>query len=189
MSEIDFSNLPYLQCVAKEAMRLHPPTPLMLPHRANANVKIGGYDIPKGSNVHVNVWAVARDSVVWKDPLEFRPERFLEEDVDIKGHDFRLLPFGAGRRVCPGAQLGINLVTSMLGHLLHHFWWAPPEGIKSEDIDMGENPGLWYGFGGEKEKKEMVIAWWRGYDMVVWWTKEDDDDGDDVRERVARWLW
>jgi coumaroylquinate(coumaroylshikimate) 3'-monooxygenase len=114
----------------------------MLPHRANANVKIGGYDIPKGSNVHVNVWAVARDPAMWKNPLEFRPERFLEEDVDMKGHDFRLLPFGAGRRVCPGAQLGINLVTSMLGHLLHHFVWTPPEGIKPEEIDISENPGL-----------------------------------------------
>lgn len=142
MTEADFSNLPYLQCVAKEALRLHPPTPLMLPHRANANVKVGGYDIPKGSNVHVNVWAVARDPAMWKNPTEFRPERFLEEDVDMKGHDFRLLPFGAGRRVCPGAQLGINLVTSMLGHLLHHFVWTPPEGIKAEEIDLNENPGL-----------------------------------------------
>ncbi|KAK6944490.1 Cytochrome P450 [Dillenia turbinata] len=142
MTESDFSNLPYLQSVAKEALRLHPPTPLMLPHRANANVKIGGYDIPKGSNVHVNVWAVARDPAVWKNPLEFRPERFLEEDVDMKGHDFRLLPFGAGRRVCPGAQLGINLVTSMLGHLLHHFMWGPPPGVSPDEIDMSESPGL-----------------------------------------------
>jgi len=142
MTESDFSSLPYLQCVTKEAMRLHPPTPLMLPHKANSNVKIGAYDIPKGSNVHVNVWAVARDPEVWKNPTEFRPERFLEEDVDLKGTDFRLLPFGAGRRVCPGAQLGINLVTSMLGHLLHHFWWTPPEGVKPEEIDMSENPGM-----------------------------------------------
>ncbi|CAI0428357.1 unnamed protein product [Linum tenue] len=142
MTESDFSSLHYLQCVVKESLRLHPPTPLMLPHRSNANVKIGGYDIPKGSNVHVNVWAVARDPAVWKDPLEFRPERFMEEDVDMKGHDFRLLPFGAGRRVCPGAQLGINLVTSMLGHLLHHFQWSPPAGVKPEEIDMSENPGL-----------------------------------------------
>ncbi|KAI4348570.1 hypothetical protein L6164_009279 [Bauhinia variegata] len=142
MTESDFSSLPYLQCVAKEALRLHPPTPLMLPHRASANVKIGGYDIPRGSNVHVNVWALARDPAVWNNPLEFRPERFLEEDVDMKGHDFRLLPFGAGRRVCPGAQLGINLVTSMLGHLLHHFAWVPPQGMRPEEIDMSENPGL-----------------------------------------------
>ena len=71
MTESDFSNLPYLQCVAKEALRLHPPTPLMLPHRANTNVKIGGYDIPKRTIVHVNVWALGRDATVWKDPEEF----------------------------------------------------------------------------------------------------------------------
>ncbi|XP_058078549.1 cytochrome P450 98A2-like [Magnolia sinica] len=131
MTESDFPNLPYLQCVAKEALWLHPPTTLMLPHKAAANVKIGGYDVPKGSNVHVNVWALARDPAMWKDPLQFRPERFLEEDIDMKGHDFRLLPFGAGRQVCPGAQLGINLVQSMLGHLLHHFQWTPREGVKA----------------------------------------------------------
>ena len=66
----------------------------------------------------------------------------MEEDVDMKGHDFKLLPFGAGRRVCPGAQLGINLITSMLGHLLHHFNWAPPHGVKPKDLDMSETPGL-----------------------------------------------
>ncbi|EPS72845.1 hypothetical protein M569_01910 [Genlisea aurea] len=142
LTELDFASLPYLQSVAKESLRLHPPTPLMLPHRASASVKVGGYDVPKGANIHVNVWAVARDPKVWKNPTEFRPERFLEEDVDMKGHDFRLLPFGAGRRVCPGAQLGINLVTSMIGHLLHHFTWEPPNGTRPEDIDMGENPGL-----------------------------------------------
>ncbi|XP_043718876.1 cytochrome P450 98A2-like [Telopea speciosissima] len=142
LTEADFSSLPYLQCVAKEALRLHPPTPLMLPHKANANVKLGGYDIPKGTNIHVNVWVVARDPAVWKEPSQFWPERFLEEDVDMKGHDFRLLPFGAGRRVCPAAQLGINLVTSMLGHLLHHFYWAPLDGVKPDDIDMSENPGI-----------------------------------------------
>uniref|UniRef100_A0A0D6QRM0 Cytochrome P450 n=1 Tax=Araucaria cunninghamii TaxID=56994 RepID=A0A0D6QRM0_ARACU len=142
INETDFAHLPYLQCITKEALRLHPPTPMMLPHKATAHVKIGGYDIPKGSNVQVNVWAIARDPAVWKDPLTFRPERFLEEDVDIKGHDFRLLPFGAGRRVCPGAQLGLYLVQSMLGRLLHHFTWAPPPGMKPQDIDLTENPGL-----------------------------------------------
>ncbi|KAI0511780.1 hypothetical protein KFK09_012412 [Dendrobium nobile] len=142
MTESDFPNLPYLQCVVKESFRLHPPTPLMLPHKATANVKIGGFDIPKGSNIHVNVWALARDPKVWTNPLEFRPERFEEEDIDIRGHDFRVLPFGAGRRVCPGAQLGINLVQSMLGHLIHHFEWSLPEGVKAEDVDMRENPGM-----------------------------------------------
>lgn len=142
MTELDFTDLPYLRSVTKEALRLHPPTRLMLPHRANTNVKVGGYDIPKGSTVHVNVWAIARDPEVWKNPLEFRPERFLEEDVDIKGHDFRLLPFGAGRRICPGAQLGLDMVTSMIGRLVHHFNWAPPSGVSPEAINFAERPGV-----------------------------------------------
>ncbi|WVZ60392.1 hypothetical protein U9M48_010424 [Paspalum notatum var. saurae] len=140
--ETDFQNLPYLQAVAKESLRLHPPTPLMLPHKASASVKIAGYDIPKGANVIVNVWAVARDPKVWDNPLEFRPERFLKENIDIKGADFRVLPFGAGRRVCPGAQLGINLVTSMIGHMVHHYKWTLPEGVRPEDVNMMESPGL-----------------------------------------------
>ncbi|KAL2895798.1 Cytochrome P450 98A2 [Bienertia sinuspersici] len=139
MTEEDFSNLPYLQALSKESLRLHPPTPLMLPHKAKAHVKIGGYDIPKGSIVYVNVWGLGRDPNAWRDPNEFRPERFFEDDVDMKGHDHRLLPFGAGRRICPGTQLGINLVTSMLGHLLHHFDWNPPNG---EEIEMKEAPGI-----------------------------------------------
>ncbi|KAF8751320.1 hypothetical protein HU200_012201 [Digitaria exilis] len=140
--ETDFPNLPYLQALVKESLRLHPPTPLMLPHKASSSVKIAGYDIPKGANVIVNVWAVARDPNVWDNPLEFRPERFLQENIDIKGADFRVLPFGAGRRVCPGAQLGINLVASMIGHLLHNFSWRLPEGTRPEDVEMMETPGL-----------------------------------------------
>lgn len=142
MTEADIPNLPYLQCVTKECFRMHPPTPLMLPHKASTKVTIGGFDIPKGAIVNVNVWAIARDPTVWKNPLEFRPERFQEEDIDMKGTDYRLLPFGSGRRVCPGAQMAINLVTSTLGHMLHHFDWAPPAGIRPEDMDMMEKPGV-----------------------------------------------
>ncbi|KAL6853812.1 hypothetical protein ACP4OV_019841 [Aristida adscensionis] len=142
MQETDFPDLPYLQAVVKESLRLHPPTPLMLPHRASAGVKIAGYDVPRGATVVVNVWAVARDAAAWESPLEFRPERFLRGSVDVKGADFRVLPFGAGRRVCPGAQLGMNLVASMIGHLLHHFRWALPEGTRPEDVEMMESPGL-----------------------------------------------
>ncbi|KAF2315967.1 hypothetical protein GH714_040762 [Hevea brasiliensis] len=136
MAESDISKLPYLKCIVKEALRLHPPAPLLLPHKANSNIKIGGYDVPKGTHVHVNVRAIGRDPAVWQDPVEFRPERFLEKDVEIKGHDFRLLPFGAGRRMCPAAQLGMNLVTSMLGQLLHNFSWALPEGVLPEEVDL-----------------------------------------------------
>ncbi|KAM3262927.1 hypothetical protein ACQJBY_053212 [Aegilops geniculata] len=142
MSETDFQKLPYLLAVVKESLRLHPATPLMLPHKASASVKVGGYNIPKGADVTVNVWAIARSPDVWSNPLEYRPERFLKESIDIKGGDFRVLPFGAGRRVCPGAQLGINLVASMIRHLLHHFEWSLPEGTMPEDVDMMESPGI-----------------------------------------------
>ncbi|KAF3633760.1 Cytochrome 98A2 [Capsicum annuum] len=140
ITESDMSKLSYLQSVVKESLRLHPPTPIMLPHMAGATVKIGGYNIPTDPIVHVNVWALGRDPKVWKDPLQFRPERFIEEDVDMKGHDFRLLPFGAGRRICPGTNLASNMVTSMLAHLLHHFKWSPPFGVETQDIDMLESP-------------------------------------------------
>ncbi|KAI9174434.1 hypothetical protein LWI28_017186 [Acer negundo] len=143
MNESDISNLPYLQCIVKEAMRLHPSTPLMLPHRANSHIKISGYNIPKGTVVHFNIWAIARDPSIWDDPLEFKPDRFVNNDVDIKGRqDFRMLPFGAGRRICPGAQLGVNLVTSMIGHMLHHFEWTQPEAVRLDEIDMSKSPGL-----------------------------------------------
>ncbi|XP_059295873.1 cytochrome P450 98A3-like [Lycium ferocissimum] len=141
VNESDILKLSYLQHVVKESLRLHPPTPLMLPHMAGNNAKVGGYNIPKGSIVHVNVWALGRDPRIWKDPLQFWPERFMKEDVDIKGHDYRLLPFGSGRRVCPGANLAINLVTSMLAHLLHHFVWSLPQGVEIEEVDMMESPG------------------------------------------------
>ncbi|KAJ8437397.1 hypothetical protein Cgig2_020416 [Carnegiea gigantea] len=117
-TEEDLQSLPYLQAIVKKALRLHPPTPLMLPHRANTDPKI------------------------WLDPNEFRPEWLLEEDIDIKGHGFRLLPFGAGRRVCSGAQLGLNFVTLMLGRLLHHFNWIPFKNVKYKEIDISEGPGI-----------------------------------------------
>ncbi|XP_010538067.1 PREDICTED: cytochrome P450 98A9 [Tarenaya hassleriana] len=139
MSEADIMNLPYLQGIVKEALRLHPPTPLMLPHKASASVRIGGYDLPKGTTIYVNVWAVGRDPANWKNPNEFKPERFLGEDVDVKGQDFRVLPFGSGRRACPAAQLSINMMALMLGHLLHRFSW---KSIPGDHIDMTENPGL-----------------------------------------------
>ncbi|KAK3440176.1 hypothetical protein EUGRSUZ_B00472 [Eucalyptus grandis] len=104
---------------------------------ANANTKIGHHDIPKGTIVSIDLSAMGRDPDLWQGPLEFWPKRFLKDDVDVKGQDFRLLPFGSGRRVCPAAQLSINLVASMLGQLLHHFSWAG-----AEEIDMTENAGL-----------------------------------------------
>lgn len=93
-------------------------------------------------NLCLSEWAVARDPKVWSNPLQYRPERFLEENIDIKGSDFKVPSFGVGRHVCPGAQLGINLVAFMTGHLLHYFEWSLPEGTRPEDINMMEFPRL-----------------------------------------------
>lgn len=140
MSDADIPKLPFLQCVLKEALRLHPPTPLMLPHKASESVQVGGYKVPKGATVYVNVQAIARDPANWSNPDEFRPERFLVEETDVKGQDFRVLPFGSGRRVCPAAQLSLNMMTLALGSLLHCFSWT--SSTPREHIDMTEKPGL-----------------------------------------------
>ncbi|KFK41898.1 hypothetical protein AALP_AA2G186500 [Arabis alpina] len=140
MTESDIPKLPYLQCVVKEALRLHPSTPLMLPHKASETVWVGGYKIPKGASVYVHVKEIGRDPANWINPLEFRPERFLLEETDVKGRDYRILPFGSGRRVCPAAQLSMNLMTLVMGNMLQCFSWSSP--IPGERIDMSENPGL-----------------------------------------------
>ncbi|CAN8234800.1 unnamed protein product [Cochlearia groenlandica] len=140
LSELDIPQLPYLQCVVKETLRLHPPTPLMLPHKAIETVWIGGYKVPKGATLYVNVQAIGRDPLNWQNPNEFRPDRFLLEETDIKGQDFRVLPFGSGRRMCPAAQLSMNMMTLALGSLLHCFSWSSP--TPHEHIDMTEKPGL-----------------------------------------------
>lgn len=140
MTESDIPKLPYLQGVVKEALRLHPSTPIMLPHKASETVWIGGYKVPKGATVYVHVKAIGRDPENWINPEEFRPERFLVGDTDVKGRDFKVLPFGSGRRVCPAAQLSLNLMTLVMGTLLQCFSWS--SSIPGERIDMSENPGL-----------------------------------------------
>nr|AOW70088.1 cytochrome p450 family 98 subfamily a polypeptide 8 [Euclidium syriacum] len=140
MTESDISKLPYLQCLVKEALRLHPSTPLMLPHKASETVWVGGYKVPKGTTVFVDVQSIGRDPANWENPEEFRPERFLGEDIDVKGRDFRVIPFGSGRRVCPAAQMSLNLMALVMGNLLHCFSWSSP--IPGEIIDMSESPGL-----------------------------------------------
>ena len=91
--------LPYLQMVIKETLRMHPPLPLILPRSCAQPIKIMGYDIPKGTTVFVNAWAIGRDPEYWEDPEAFMPERFQDCKIDFKGTDFEFIPFGAGRRV------------------------------------------------------------------------------------------
>ncbi|KAJ6375459.1 hypothetical protein OIU77_000443 [Salix suchowensis] len=97
----------YLRAVIKETRRLHPPIPLLIPREASQDVKINGYDIAVGTMVMINAWAIGRDPTTWDQPKEYRPERFLNSSVDFRGNDFQLIPFGAGRRGCPGISFAM----------------------------------------------------------------------------------
>ncbi|AES69196.1 putative flavonoid 3'-monooxygenase [Medicago truncatula] len=146
VKEDDIPNLPYLQAVIKETFRLHPSTPLSLPRIASESCEIFGYHIPKGSTLLVNVWAIARDPKEWVDPLEFKPERFLPGgekcDVDVKGNDFEVIPFGAGRRICPGMSLGLRMVQLLTATLAHSFDWELENGLNAGKMNMDEGYGL-----------------------------------------------
>ncbi|XP_060180784.1 geraniol 8-hydroxylase-like isoform X1 [Lycium barbarum] len=142
IEEIDVSRLSYLQCIIKETLRMHPPVPLLLPRRVEQDVELCDYIIPKGSQVLVNVWAIGRDSTFWDDPLVFKPERFWSSDLDMRGKDFELLSFGAGRRICPGLPLALRMVPVMLGSLLNSFNWKLEADIEPMELDMEEKFGI-----------------------------------------------
>ncbi|THU62143.1 hypothetical protein C4D60_Mb01t02030 [Musa balbisiana] len=146
VTESDLPNLRFLQAVIKETFRLHPSTPLSLPRVASEACEVGGYQIPRGATLLVNIWAITHDPASWPNPLEFNPARFLpgggHENVDLRGQDFELIPFGAGRRICAGMSLGIRMVQFMTATLVHAFDWSLPEGQKPEKLDMEEAYGL-----------------------------------------------
>ena len=139
----DIPNLPYLQAVAKETLRLHPTGPLVV-RRSLEQCKVSGYDVPAGATVFVNVWAIGRDPSCWPEPLEFRPERFLPggeaEDVGpLPGtKEIRMMPFGAGHRFCPGVGLAMMNIKCFLAALVHEFEWAPPGTEGCAGVDMTE---------------------------------------------------
>ncbi|CAA0840915.1 Cytochrome P450 76C2 [Striga hermonthica] len=142
LEEADIQRLPYLRCFVKETLRIHPPVPFLIPRRVEQDVVVCGYTVPKNSQVFVNAWAIGRDPDVWADPLEFKPERFLESELDMRGRDFELIPFGAGRRICPGLPLAVRMVPVMLGSLLNSFDWKLPGGAGPGDLDMAEKFGI-----------------------------------------------
>ncbi|KAL2323822.1 hypothetical protein Fmac_022880 [Flemingia macrophylla] len=143
MEEKDIENLPYLQAVIKETLRLHPPLPFLVPHMATDSCDMLGYNIPKESQILVNVWAIGRDPKVWDAPLLFWPERFMEPNtVDYKGRHFEFIPFGSGRRMCPAMPLASRVLPLALGSLLHSFDWLLPDGLKPEEMDMTEGMGI-----------------------------------------------
>ncbi|KAL6637393.1 hypothetical protein ACP70R_024965 [Stipagrostis hirtigluma subsp. patula] len=140
--EADMVKLSYLHLVIKETLRLHAPVPFLLPRECRETCQVLGYDVPKGTKVLVNVWAISRDNKFWDDGEEFRPERFDGSNMDFRGTDFEFTPFGAGRRVCPGITLGLANMELVLASLLYHFDWDLPAGVKSEELDMTETFGI-----------------------------------------------
>jgi len=142
VAEGDIPNLPYMEAIVKETMRLHPVGPLLTPRLAREDVSVGSYDIPAGTRVFINAWAIGRDPAVWEAPMEFRPERFVGSRVDVKGQHFVLLPFGSGRRMCPGMGLALRMVPMILTNLLHAFAWRLPDGVAAEELSMEETFGL-----------------------------------------------
>lgn len=142
VQESDISKLVYLQAVAKEAFRLNAAAQLGGPRVFSEDTNLGGYHIPKGTWLMVNLWKMQRDPKVWsKDALEFKPERFLEthKNIDVMGTDFELIPFGAGRRICPGSHLAVHILHLVMANLLQAFdLWN----VSDKPVDMTETAGM-----------------------------------------------
>ncbi|CAI0426546.1 unnamed protein product [Linum tenue] len=150
MEHSDISSLIYLQAIVKETLRLYPPAPTAIPHQATEDCTIHGYRVPKGTRVFANLWKLHRDPNVWSDPDEFRPERFLVDQ--LQGHDsnlidglstknFELVPFGSGRRSCPGEAFALQIVHLAIGRLLQGFDITNHVG-DNQPVDMAEGQGL-----------------------------------------------
>ncbi|EEF30108.1 cytochrome P450, putative [Ricinus communis] len=137
LTDAEVAKLPYLQAVVKETLRVHPPGPLLSWARlSTSDVQLSnGMVIPSNTTAMINMWAITHDKQVWEDPLEFRPERFIDADVDVRGGDLRLAPFGAGRRVCPGKNLGLVTVSLWVAKLVHQFKWVQDVG---NPVKLGE---------------------------------------------------
>lgn len=145
VDESDIESLLYLQAVVKETLRLHPPAPFLLPHKAISDMEINGYLVPKDAEILTNVWASGRDPAIWTDAEEFMPERFLigkHDHTDFRGKHFELIPFGSGRRSCPGFPLAYRMVHRMVATFAGNFEWKLDEGMKPEELDMEEKTAL-----------------------------------------------
>jgi cytochrome P450 len=142
IQETDIPKLPYMQAVIKETFRLHPAVPFLLPRKAETDVKIGDYIIPKDAQVLVNAWVIGRDPNKWDNPNVFLPERFLDSEIDVKGHHFELIPFGSGRRICPGLPLAIRMLPLMLGSLINCFSWKLEDGLNVDDLNKEDEYGI-----------------------------------------------
>ncbi|XP_059301921.1 cytochrome P450 71D7-like [Lycium ferocissimum] len=139
--EGDLEKSKYLKLAIKETLRLHPPIPLV-PKECKEQTDIDGYTIRCKTNVLVNIWALGRDPESWDDPESFIPERFENSSINFMGNHYEFIPFGAGRRSCPGMLFGLAAIEVALAQLLHHFEWQLPYGTNPQDLDMTETPGL-----------------------------------------------
>ncbi|XP_059432969.1 trimethyltridecatetraene synthase-like [Corylus avellana] len=142
VEEKDIPQLPYIDAIMKETMRKHPAAVLLAPHLALEDCNVDGYDIRKGTRVFINAWGMGRDPSIWDAPEDFNPERFLGNAIDVKGHNFELLPFGSGRRMCPGYSLGLKMISSSLANMLHGFEWNLPDNTEAGELSMEELYGL-----------------------------------------------
>lgn len=141
VDEAGIRELKFLKAVIKEILRMHPAVPLVL-RECRENCQLDGYDIPLKSRVFVNAGAIGKNPNYWNDAETFYPERFLDSSIDFKGTDFKYIPFGAGRRICPGISFALSNIELPIAQLLYHFDWKLPHGMKVEDLDMTEAPGL-----------------------------------------------
>ncbi|XP_065876034.1 cytochrome P450 71B10-like [Euphorbia lathyris] len=141
VSENDLDKLQYVKMVIKETFRMHPAAPLLLPRETISHCKINGYDIDPETMIQVNAWAIGRDPKYWNELEQFYPERFADSSIDYKGQNFEFLPFGAGRRICPGIHMATVTIEYVLANLLYLFDWKLPEGMRKEDMNMEEKPG------------------------------------------------
>ncbi|KAK1559839.1 hypothetical protein Q3G72_018940 [Acer saccharum] len=141
VDEFHLPKLQYLDAVVKETMHLYPAAPLLIPRCPSQTTIVGGYTIPKGSKIMLNVYAIQRDPQLWDNPLEFRPKRFLSnsEKFDYLGNNFQYMPFGSGRRVCPGIPLAERMLMFLLASILHSFEWKLPN---DTELDLSDKWGL-----------------------------------------------
>ncbi|MBA0717129.1 hypothetical protein Golax_004967 [Gossypium laxum] len=141
VQESDINNLVYLQAIIKETLRIKPPVPLSAPREAMEDCTVAGFHIPAGTRLFPNIWKLQRDPSIWQKPLEFLPERFLNDhaNVDVRGKNYEFLPFGSGRRVCPGITFALKFLPLALGRLLHGFELGT---VSDVAVDMSESPGL-----------------------------------------------
>ncbi|CAA2982704.1 cytochrome P450 71A6-like [Olea europaea subsp. europaea] len=134
--DLEKNEMPYLKAVIKESLRLHPPLPLLLPRELTHDTTLMGYEVAAGTRVMINAWAIGRDPILWENPEEFHPERFLDSGIEFKGFNFEFIPFGVGRRGCPGITFAMGVDELALAKLMHKFNFTT-----KNFLDMTETPG------------------------------------------------